>query len=109
VIWAGVTAEESSPLFELQKAISLNVARIGYRPDAERFTPHATLGRIKADRRGPSPPDLTKVLSSYQTWEAGVFTVSDVTTFASTLTAEGPVYAPLARARLTGGKKASSP
>jgi 2'-5' RNA ligase len=109
VIWAGLTADESSPLDELQKVIGLNLTRIGYRPDAERFTPHTTLGRIKTDRRGPRPPDLTKVFESYQSWEGGAFTVSEVTTFASTLTAEGPIYAPLARARLTGKKGTASP
>jgi 2'-5' RNA ligase len=104
VIWAGLTATDPSPLLELRKAIVRGVTRVGYRPDDQRFTPHTTLGRIKSDRRGPHPPDLTKVLEPYQAWSAGSFTVSEVITFASTLTPEGPIYAPLARAPLTGKK-----
>ena len=109
VIWAGLKSAEPGPLVQMQETIVRNLSRIGYRPDKERFTPHATLGRIKPDRRGPPAPDLTKILSAYETWEAGAFTVRELVTFASTLTPEGPVYAPLAQARLTGKKNTASP
>ena len=109
VLWAGLTAENDSPLFPLQRAIVKQVAAVGYRPDDARFTPHVTLGRIKSDRRGPQPPDLTAILEPYQTWSGGAFAVTEVVTFASTLTPEGPVYAPLARAALAGEKNASPP
>jgi 2'-5' RNA ligase len=109
VIWAGLKSPEPCPLLQIQESIARNVARIGYRSDKDRFTPHATLGRIKPDRRSPPAPDLTKILSAYQSWEGGTFTVRDLTTFASTLTPQGPVYAPLAQARLTGKKNTASP
>jgi RNA 2',3'-cyclic 3'-phosphodiesterase len=109
VIWAGLTAPDLTPLLNLQKAIAKGVGKVGYRPDDQKFTPHTTLGRIKSDRRGPRPADLIEVLEPYRTWEGGSFTVSEVITFASTLTPEGPIYARLARAPLAGKKTEPSP
>jgi RNA 2',3'-cyclic 3'-phosphodiesterase len=109
VIWAGLKSPEPSPIVRIQETIARNLSRIGYRSDKDRFTPHATLGRIKLDRRSSPAPDLTKILSAYETWEAGAFTVRELTTFSSTLTHQGPVYAPLAQARLTGKKNTASP
>jgi 2'-5' RNA ligase len=105
VIWAGLKVPDGSPLFVLQRAIVRVLTRIGHRPEDQRFTPHTTLGRIKSDRRGIRPRDLTKVLEPCHAWSAGQFTVTDVTTFASALTPEGPDYVPLARARLSGKKE----
>ena len=104
VIWAGLRAADGSPLFELHKAIVMALTKAGYRPDDQRFTPHATLGRIRQDRRGGRSPDLTAMLQPLQNWSGGTFRVSEVVTFASTLSPEGPVYAPLARAPLAGEK-----
>jgi 2'-5' RNA ligase len=109
VLWAGLTAADGSPLYELQKAIVKGVTDAGYRPDDQRFTPHVTLGRIRADRRGQDPLDLTSILQPHLTWSAGAFRVSEVITFASTLTPEGPAYAQLARTPLAGKKTATSP
>jgi 2'-5' RNA ligase len=108
VIWAGLKSPQPGPLVPIRDTIARNLSRIGYRSDKDRFTPHATLGRIKPDRRSPAVPDLTKVLSAYESWEAGAFTVRELTTFASTLTPQGPVYAPLAQARLIGKKNTAS-
>jgi 2'-5' RNA ligase len=105
VIWAGLRVPDGSPLFELQRAIVRVLSRIGHRPEDQRFTPHTTLGRIKSERRGIRPRDLTKLLEPCQSWSAGRFTVTDVTTFASALTPEGPDYVPLARALLSGKKE----
>ncbi len=104
VIWAGLLAPEGSPLVELHKAIVKALTKVGYRPDDQRFTPHATLGRIRQDRRGGQAADLTAALQPLQNWSGGTFEVTEVVTFASTLTPEGPIYAPLARAPLAGEK-----
>ncbi|HWT83839.1 MAG TPA: RNA 2',3'-cyclic phosphodiesterase, partial [Candidatus Methylomirabilis sp.] len=109
VLWAGLTAADLSPLFEVQKAIVKGVTDAGYRPDDQRFTPHVTLGRIRSDRRGQDPLNLTTILQPYLTWSAGTFRVGEVITFASTLTREGPAYAQLARAPLSGKKNVVSP
>ncbi len=109
VLWAGLTTADLTPLFELQRAIVKKVTDAGYRPDDQRFTPHVTLGRIRPDRRGPVTLDLTTILQPYLTWSAGTFRGGEVVTFASTLTPEGPAYAQLARAPLSGKKTVASP
>ena len=86
VLWAGLTAADLAPLFELQKAIVNGVTDAGYRPDDQRFTPHVTLGRIRSDRRGRDPLDLTTILQPYLTWSAGTFRVGEVITFLHTHT-----------------------
>jgi len=108
VLWAGLRAPDALALAGLQKSVVLAVTRAGYRPDDQRFTPHTTLGRIRPDRRGPMPGDLTGILAPLQNWSGGSFTVSEVITYASTLSPDGPVYAPLARAPLNGKKTGAS-
>ena len=95
VLWAGLQTPEPLVLAGLQKGVVQAVTRVGYRPDDQRFTPHTTLGRIRPDRRGPLPGDLTEILASHQSWSGGSFTVSEVITYASTLSPDGPIYAPL--------------
>ena len=109
VIWAGVTADDLSPLHAVQQAVARAAAEVGYRPDDQRFSPHITLGRVKSDRRGPGPPDLTKTLERLRGWTGGSFTVREVVTFGSTLTPEGPVYTPLAKVSLASRKTDASP
>jgi 2'-5' RNA ligase len=105
VIWVGSSGAGVAPLEGLQKAVVKAVRSVGYPPDDNRFHPHVTLGRIKAGR-GPAA-DLTALVKHYQTWSAGSFTVSEAVVFASTLTPDGPVYAPLSRAPLEGRKPAA--
>jgi RNA 2',3'-cyclic 3'-phosphodiesterase len=109
VLWVGLAAADMTPLMELQKAIVKKVTTIGYRPDDQRFTPHVTLGRIRSDQRGQVSRDLTGTLQAYLNWSAGTFLVREVITFASTLTPEGPAYAQLARAPLSGKKTGPTP
>jgi 2'-5' RNA ligase len=71
-----------------------------------------TLARFK-DRPGRGPEgrnsNLEDLLRQHQGWSAGAFEVTEVVTFASTLGPNGPAYTALARARLLGGKAATSP
>ncbi len=105
VLWAGLTATDLTSLLALQKAIVKQVTAVGYRPDDKRFTPHVTLGRIRSDRNGKPPLDLTSILQPYLSWSAGTFLLNEVVTFASTLTSEGPEYVQLARAALSSKAK----
>jgi len=107
VVWAGITAPSPKPLLDLQQSIVRALARAGCRPDDQRFHPHVTLGRIKSNRSGGW--DATEVVERFSGWTGGSFTVSEITTFASTLGPSGPVYAPLGRARLATKKKAGLP
>jgi 2'-5' RNA ligase len=102
VVWVGATGPGTGPLDTLQKDLVKAVRAIGCPPDDDRFHPHVTLGRLKPGR-GPSP-DMTPLLKHYRTWAAGSFTISEVVVFSSTLTPDGPAYAPLGRAPLRGRK-----
>lgn len=102
VIWAGVTAPNLNPLFDLQKSLIESLTRIGRRPNDERFHPHVTLGRIKHARQGMG--DLTGLMERYRTWTAGQCAIADALVFASTLGPKGSVYTVLGRCPLNGKK-----
>ena len=102
VIWAGVSSFNLNPINELHETVVAAATGVGYRPDDLRFHPHVTLGRIKPERG--TVCDLTKVVERGREWAMGAFTVSEIVTYASSLDAGGPSYAPLGRARLKGQK-----
>ncbi|MBV8381866.1 MAG: RNA 2',3'-cyclic phosphodiesterase [Planctomycetaceae bacterium] len=102
ILWAGLTGPGLEPLAAHQKAVLKAVAAAGYRVSDTRFHPHVTLGRVRPGR-GPAP-NLSPIVNRYKTWSAGAFTVVEAITFASTLSPDGPIYAPLGRAPLAGRK-----
>lgn len=108
VAWAGFAGPGLEPLAELHKAVVSNLRRIGRPPEDARFTPHVTLGRLKAGAgrgKAPSPaPDLAPLVEEYREWSPGAFIVGEVVAYSSTLTPEGPTYAALARAPLASAK-----
>jgi RNA 2',3'-cyclic 3'-phosphodiesterase len=107
VIWAGATAPNLKPLVDLQESIARSLARIGYRPDDQRFHPHVTLGRIKHDRQRVG--DLAGLIERHRLWSAGQYRVEDVVIFASTLGPGGPRYEVLGRGPLAGKKTEGHP
>ena len=102
VVWVGATGPGVEPLGALQKELVQAVKAAGYPPDDNRFHPHVTLGRVKFGKGRPA--ELTAQVKHYQTWSPGSFTVTEAVVFASALSPEGPVYAPLGRAPLGVGK-----
>ena len=102
MIWAGMTAPNLKPLIDLQQSIVNSLARIGHRPDDQRFSPHVTLGRIKHQRHGPG--DLRGLIERHRLWSAGRCTVTEVLVFASTLGPAGSAYSVLDRGPLVGKK-----
>jgi RNA 2',3'-cyclic 3'-phosphodiesterase len=116
VIWAGVGGPGLDGLMRLQAALAAALARSGYPGESQPFHPHVTLARLRSGRdggrwRGRGPrvpavpaPDVSAPLERRRRWSAGPFRVGEVVTFSSTLTPDGPVHAPLARAPLRAGK-----
>jgi RNA 2',3'-cyclic 3'-phosphodiesterase len=102
VIWAGVTAPNLNPLFDLQGSLASSLERIGHPPDDRRFNPHVTLGHRKHGRGGSG--NLTGLVERYRLWSAGQFRVADVQVFASTPGRAGSVYTVLSEATLVGKK-----
>jgi 2'-5' RNA ligase len=99
VLWAGVVGDLDA-LNAVQKSVFDAATRAGYRPADERFHPHITLARLKTGR-GPAV-DLGPLVDRYRRWGAGAFVADTVITYASTMTPDGPAYAPLGRAPLSG-------
>jgi len=97
-LWAGLGGRDLPKLLALQSVINQAVAEAGYPTGETTFHPHITLGRMQKGRQGVA--DVSPQLQRFRTWSGGTFAVSEVTTFASTLTREGPVYATLATAAL---------
>lgn len=105
VVWAGVEGEDLPRLVELQRAVARAVREAGCPPSDDRFSPHVTLGRV--ERTARRPPDLTDLVRESAGWVAGPLPVAEVILYASDLRPRGPVYTPLARAPLQGGKDPS--
>ena len=101
VAWVGLAGPGLSALAELRDRVARAATSTLSLPVDARFSPHITLGRLKVDRRNPL--DLSPLLKHYRTWSAGSFHVTEVITFASTLTPDGPVYARLGTAPLREG------
>jgi 2'-5' RNA ligase len=104
-VWAGLAGPGLETLHAIQQAVVRGVRSAGFPPADDRFSPHVTLGRLKPGR-GPVS-DVTSLVRQYAGWSAGAFTVSEIVTFASNPTSEGPSYTALATAVLTGGKNRS--
>jgi 2'-5' RNA ligase len=106
-VWVGVGGPGLEPLKGLQAAVTSAVARLNYPPEGRPYHPHVTLGRFDHGRRPTR--DFAHVVSHFRTWHAGPFPVSEAVIFGSTLTREGPIYAPLGRGPFGRQKPDASP
>jgi 2'-5' RNA ligase len=97
VLWAGIDGDLDA-LSGVQRAAFDAACGAGYRPADERFHPHITLARLKPGKSAPT--DLGPLVHRHRAWKSGPFPIDTVTTYASTTTPDGPVYAPLGRAPL---------
>jgi RNA 2',3'-cyclic 3'-phosphodiesterase len=99
IVWAGITdgAEILKRLYDDLETKMLDLG--GYRKEARGYTPHLTLGRVKADRDGFT---LAPELAKRATWDGGRTTVNEVLVFSSELERSGPVYTVLGRGALSG-------
>lgn len=91
VIWAGVEPVEGG-LATAQLAAESAARAIGLPPEDKPFRPHLTLARIKDPQAAQA---LMTRLEHEQGFDAGEFTVSNVSLFSSQLTPRGPIYARL--------------
>lgn len=99
-VWVGLTGPGVEELIALQEAVASAATGAGYALEDDRFHPHVTLGRLKPRR--DSSGDCSPLLRHYERWMGGSFDVSEVLTYASTITPEGPIYLALNRAPLRG-------
>lgn len=98
-VWAGV-AEGADELIQLHARLEPPLLELGcYRSEGRAYSPHLTLGRVKAEADGHL---LAAELPRYQNWLGGQTAVGEVAVYASELRREGPVYTVLGRGELRG-------
>lgn len=91
VVWVGVS-EGAEALKKVYAQLEEGLRRIGFRPEREAFSPHATLARVRS-RRGMER--LVSTILSLQAEEVGEMVVQRVKLKKSVLTAKGPTYTDL--------------
>ncbi|HCK40289.1 MAG: RNA 2',3'-cyclic phosphodiesterase [Pirellulales bacterium] len=96
-IWLG-SRDDCSTLICMQTQIEDCLSDLGFRPEARRYIPHLTLGRVgKGSHAGEA---LGKHISAQEEMGPGTMTVEEVIIFGSELDRDGPTYHVLGRAPL---------
>ncbi len=96
-VWLGA-GEGQEALVYLQAALERHLAELGFRPEARRFTPHVTLGRLRDGVTGLA--ELADLIRRHAEYPAGIMPVGEVVVFSSELKRSGSVYTVLGRAPL---------
>lgn len=99
VIWIGVQAPTA--LFRLQRGIDSATQRLGYVSDEKDFTPHLTIGRVRAQ---VTPDEISRIRSSLQGFSFDLkasFAVTAVHLIKSDLQPQGARYTRLFTAPLS--------
>jgi len=100
-LWLGIDDPQEGFL-HLNQAVEHELQPLGFPREQRMYRPHLTLGRV----RSSSPrllADLAARLLEFADFAAGRITVDQLTLFASELTAQGPHYFALGRARFGEG------
>lgn len=88
VIHAGVI-DETESLTTLVSQLELQLAKLGFKPEARDYRPHLTLGRAKARRANA---DVMTRVAQESTTSLGSMVVEEVQIIASFLDKHGPTY-----------------
>jgi len=95
IVWAGVEPQGDG-LLECQRAVEQEMAELGFRPESRPYSPHLTIGRVRAGR---GTRNLREALQATEL-EAPQQCPAELVLFESTLSPKGAVYSALARAPL---------
>ena len=91
--------EGADELRALHKALEKPLLELGcYRREERGYTPHLTLGRVRA---ADDPAALAAVVQQFAKWQGGQTQVREVLVMSSELRPDGPEYTVLSRAKLT--------
>lgn len=88
VIWIGVT-QNADGVVKLKKEIDSRLKTLGYQPEGKKFTPHATIARVRYIKEAER---LVRNLDELGDTQIGTMTVSKFNMKKSTLTPSGPIY-----------------
>jgi 2'-5' RNA ligase len=96
-LWVGI-GTGTQELVALHDALEPPLLDLGcYRREERQYTPHLTLGRMKADQPGDA---LGRALEKHAGWQCGEQPVREVLVMSSELTPKGPVYTVMGRGKL---------
>ncbi len=88
VIWIGV-AHNASKILSLKDEIDSSLLELDYQPEKRKYTPHATIARVRHVKDSKRIADNLEYLSNEM---IGTMSVNKVTMMKSTLTPSGPIY-----------------
>lgn len=88
VVWIGVTQQEQQ-VRELKLEIDSLLQSVGYKPERRKYTPHATIARI---RHVKDTGVIARNLDELADESIGTMTISGFNMMKSTLTPSGPIY-----------------
>jgi len=96
MFWVGVE-DPTGRTGALHEALDQALGPLGFQPEGRAFKPHVTLGRVRLAR---DPSALRIAAAPLAGEDFGQQRAEEVVVYSSRLTAQGPVYAPVSRARL---------
>ncbi len=96
MIWGGID-DRSGLMAVLHDQLDQALSGLGFKEENRLFRAHITVARIK---RVQDPAAFRAAVREFAQTEFGVAHADEVVAYASTLTQDGPIYAPLCRAEL---------
>ena len=100
IIWAGLSGQ-MAVLNELQNAIDIKLAGIGFPREKRKFKGHLTIGRSKGVL---DAVNLARAIEECKAFQSKTFLVDRVTLFRSDLNPSGAVYTELREIELSSGQ-----
>ncbi len=97
-----IAVAEASDLTRLFEAVEKELSCAGFPRETRPFSPHLTLGRVRADR---SSARLGEALAAAK-FDAAPFLAAEITVMRSDLSSSGAVYTPIAKLRLRNAEAA---
>jgi len=99
VIWTALQGE-LSPLQRLHEAVEREALALGFKPEARAFTPHLTLGRVRAGVKAAEQERLIQTLAKARVQRLGDFNPGHLSLMRSELRPGGSEYTRLFAAAL---------
>ena len=93
VVWIGVT-QNADNIVKLKREIDSRLKTLGYQPEGKKFTPHATIARVRYVK---DTETFARNLGELDDIQIGTMIVSKFNMKKSTLTPSGPIYETLWR------------
>lgn len=98
MVWCGIE-EATGRLARLAELLEQAYVGMGFKRENRRFRPHLTLGRVKAGR---NVDQLRAAVARFADANFGTQPAKELIVLSSQLTPDGPIYSPLATAKLGG-------